>query len=347
MHFRLSERIVASYLLCKTKAHLMLAGEVGSKTEFESLLDETAGRVRDKFLNQFAADSYLNNAVLSRSVLKSGVPVITNAVFEEQDSNYVCDMLVRRKGESVLGDFHYVPAIIYGGYSNPPHARRVLSFTASKLADLQRFAPKQGLVYNAAYEQLPRTVALPIKPSEIKKIRMGIDAVRTDAPTLQLNSHCSICEFRSRCDSAARQGDSLSLLKGLGPKAISKLGRRGIFTVTQYSHTYRARRAHGGSTGAPRQHALQAMAVKEQKLYVIGKPELPASPTSVYIDFEGDPERGLVYLIGALVCEEGKSQQFSFWADHKDEESQILNELHNLLVPLNSFDVYCYGSYES
>lgn len=343
----LSERIVSSYLLCKTKASLELGGETGVKSEYEALAEEARAAVRSKFLNQFANESTLDGVVINRKALKVGVPAITNGLIEGDNSSYHFDMLVRRRGDSALGDFHYVPAIVYGGYSNPINARQILSLTNSKLAPLQRLAPKHGLVVNAAFERETRSVALSSQPSETKKLLLGVEAVRSQFPNLQLNSHCAICEFRTRCEATATQADDLSLLKGLAPKAIAKLQRRGIFTIFQYAHTYRARRSHSGTSGAPRQHALQAMAVRDQRLYVIGKPELPQSQTSVYLDFEGDPERGFVYLIAVLVCKDGMNQQFSFWAEAPSDEPRILGDLHRLLMTLGTFEAYCYGSYES
>ncbi len=341
----LSERIVASYLLCKTKAALTFAGESGSQSEYEALTKDASDAVRDKFLGQFASGSILDRVVLDRKILRAGAAVITNGSINYEGSLYAVDLLVRKRGDSVLGNFHYIPALFYGGYSNPPHARQILSLTGSKLAPLQKLAPKHGLVINAASET--RTVALPNKPSETKKLLIGIEAVRNELPKLQLNSHCAICEFRTRCEARAKQDDDLSLLKGIAPKSIQKLRRRGIFTVFQYAHTYRARRSHSGATDVPRQHALQAMAVRDQKLYVIGKPELPQSTSSVYLDFEGDPERSFVYLIGAQVCNGGTKQQFSFWADDSDDEPKIVERLYQLLSSLDSFQAYCYGSYES
>ncbi len=46
MQLSLSERIVASYLLCKTKAALTLAGESGNKSEYETLAEEAEKVVR-------------------------------------------------------------------------------------------------------------------------------------------------------------------------------------------------------------------------------------------------------------------------------------------------------------
>jgi len=71
--------------------------------------------------------------------------------------------------------------------------------------------------------------------------------------------------------------DDLSLLGGLSPKEVAGLNRRGIFTVTQYSYTFRPRRMKREAEGAGRKHdhALQALAVREGTVYVARRPELP------------------------------------------------------------------------
>ncbi len=89
------------------------------------------------------------------------------------------------------------------------------------------------------------------------------------------------------------------------------------------------------------------MAIRDQKLYLIGRPEVPVVDTSVYLDFEGDPERGLVYLIGALVSRQGVTTHHSFWADSHNDVPGMLDDLHQLLVSLGSFCAFSYGSYES
>jgi predicted RecB family nuclease len=64
----------------------------------------------------------------------------------------------------------------------------------------------------------------------------------TSPPDLVLNRHCGQCEFQSRCHKQARGKDDLSLLGGMSGKERKKFHDKGIFTVTQLSHTFRPRR---------------------------------------------------------------------------------------------------------
>ena len=95
-----------------------------------------------------------------------------------------------------------------------------------------------------------------------------------------LNSHCQVCEFRQRCQAVATTKDDLSLLRGMAEKEVKKYAKRGVFTVTQLSFTFRARKGRPpGQQKQVHQHALQALAIREKKVHILGTPELLTSPT--------------------------------------------------------------------
>src|SRR5262249_26374247 len=105
------------------------------------------------------------------------------------------------------------------------------------------------------------------------------------APTLTLNRHCSACEFRKDCLALAEETDDLSLLRCLSEKEILAQRRRGVTTLTQLSYTYRPsrrgkRRARKGGKHDP---ALQALALREKKVYVMDAPVLPDPKVALYL----------------------------------------------------------------
>src|SRR5207245_2257724 len=110
-------------------------------------------------------------------------------------------------------------------------------------------------------------------------------------------NHCHVCEFRQRCQQQATEEDNISLLRGIGEVEVKAYARKGIFTVTQLAHTFRPRRK--GKRGAQREqrhdHALQALAIRDKRIHILGTPELADSLTRIYLDVEGDPEDGYVY----------------------------------------------------
>jgi len=94
-----------------------------------------------------------------------------------------------------------------------------------------------------------------------------------DAPRLILNDHCPLCEFREQCRAQAIKTDDLSLLGHMTAKKIDHYAQTGTLTVTQLSYTYHARRhklVH--PKGNPRSLPLHALAIRQKRILVIGKP---------------------------------------------------------------------------
>jgi predicted RecB family nuclease len=112
-------------------------------------------------------------------------------------------------------------------------------------------------------------------------------------PDLLLNRHCAECEFQARCRMIAIEKDDLSLLAGVSAKERQKLRSKRIFTVTQFSYTFRPRRPQkrAKNPAKPRFLALQALAIRENTVYFHGTPTLPQCKTHIYLDIEGLPDR--------------------------------------------------------
>src|SRR5206468_3891649 len=89
---------------------------------------------------------------------------------------------------------------------------------------------------------------------EVKRLQAG-----GEPPKLVLNKHCQVCEFRQRCRKQAEEADDISLLSGVGEKELKRYNRKGIFTLTQLSCTFRPRKRNKRvkRTGHPRYAALQ------------------------------------------------------------------------------------------
>jgi predicted RecB family nuclease len=119
--------------------------------------------------------------------------------------------------------------------------------------------------------------------------RIGKQLQTGQAPELALNRHCGECEFQARCRQKAIEIDDLSLFSGMKPEERERHRRKGIFTINQLSYTFRQRRQprREEALGKPHYFALQALAIRENTVYVHGSPQLPDAETSVYLDIEG------------------------------------------------------------
>lgn len=91
---------------------------------------------------------------------------------------------------------------------------------------------------------------------------------------------------------------------------------------------------------------LKALAIKEQKTFIIEMPVLQKVEAEAFLDFEGIPDRGSNYLIGIILKTNDSVTEYSFWADDSEDEGGIFVELIELLKPFKNLLVYHYGSYE-
>ena len=93
------------------------------------------------------------------------------------------------------------------------------------------------------------------------------------------------------------------MLSGMSEKERKKLRDKGIFTVTQLSHTFRPRRRRRQLPSKQERfhHSLRALTIRENKIHAVDVPDAKLDGTPVYLDVEGLPDRDFYYLIGVRV----------------------------------------------
>ena len=168
-------------------------------------------------------------------------------------------------------------------------------------------------------------------------------------PNLVLNRHCGECEFQTRCRQKAIEADDLSLLSGMSEKERKKLHSKGIFTITQLSYTFRPRRRPKRMRDKREKyhHSLKALAIREKKIHIVGRPELKIEGTPIYLDVEGLPDRDLYYLIGMRIGSGDSAVHHSLWADTAADEGKIWREFLGILQTVEKPVLIHYGSYET
>jgi len=187
--------------------------------------------------------------------------------------------------------------------------------------------------------------------SEVRKHIEKISALLSNPspPDLVLNRHCDECEFQLGCRQKAMDKDDLSLLCGVSGKERKKLNSEGIFTVRQFSYTFRPRRRPRKMRDKREKyhHSLKALAIRENKIYIVGSPKLKVDGTPVYVDVEGLPDRDFYYLIGVRIGNGKSAVQHSLWADSVEDERRIWNEFLDIVASTVNPRLLHYGSYET
>jgi predicted RecB family nuclease len=186
---------------------------------------------------------------------------------------------------------------------------------------------------------------------EVNKAIAEVSALlsASSPPALILNRHCPECDFQDRCKKKSIEKDDLSLLSNLPSKERARLNNRGIFTVSQFSYTFRPRRRIKQRAARPEKyhHALKALAIREQKIHVVGHPQLRVDGTPVFFDVEGFPDRDFYYLIGVRLEGSHGGSHHSFWADCAADEERIWSDFLVLLSGIGQPVLIHYGNFET
>src|SRR4051794_37905039 len=108
----ITREILESYLYCKTKAHLKLAGRQGDVSGYEALLLANREGLRGQAIAKVAGrhpEAEVSKGIpLTLAALRSGTPIVLDPVLEDDVLSLRFDGLKRADGPSKLGDFHYV-----------------------------------------------------------------------------------------------------------------------------------------------------------------------------------------------------------------------------------------------
>lgn len=343
--------IFVAYLQCPRKAYLLLFSEDrGTPHDYPLILEERRQENRTRYLETFL-QAHPEARKYDTSTFKKH-EFLVGAILKSEPLEAYCAVLTKVNTSSGNRRIIYEPTIVTGTYSITPEQKTELLFVGSVLGRIQKQDPTTGRIFGMDGKvhrvQLEKGYKS-IKPA-LKILQNWCNTPPTEPPALILNKHCPSCQFRQLCREQAEKGNNLSLLDRMTPKAIQKYNKRGIFTVQQLSYLFRPRRKRKKrKKPEPVKHSLelQALAIREQKIYIQEMPKLTRQPVELFLDIEGIPDQKFYYLIGLLVCEGENCTQHSFWADTPEDEETIWEQL---LVKLNEYPeapIYHYGSYEA
>jgi len=299
--------------------------------------------------SDFKSTATIRNRPLSLDDLHEGRDILFDVCAADGEFRSRIDAISKTVGKSAAGSFHYEPILFSRDARISKTQKLSLAFRAYALGRLQAKSPDYGTVLFGGDLKRSRVRLAPFS----KSISPIIDSVRSQiegdhVPTLSLNRHCHVCPFIAHCHKEAQEADHLSLLRGITPTEIARHNRNGIFTVTQLSYTFRARRRPKRAKPGPQPHsyALQALALRENTVYIHGSPNLPTAGTRIYFDVEGTPNDNRDYLIGILVDQNGAEQCQYFWAANPEQELDIFVSFIETLQRHEDYQLFHYGSYE-
>jgi predicted RecB family nuclease len=353
MTSKITVELLMARLKCRYKAHLKMAGERGQPHDYELLQLEAREHVRSAARTQLLARhpevEIPQGQPLDAELLKRGLPLLLDVTLEDADLSVRFDALLRVEGESSLGAFHYAPVLFHEVGNPTPELRLILAALAELVGTVEGKIPAVGILFYGSGCSERKMKLAGVSKQARRLLRDLRESSTGPAPRLVLNDHCQACEFRQLCHAEATTKDDLSLLRGMGEADVAKYGKRGIVTVAQLASTFRPprRMKKQEDRKVVHSHALQALSIREKKVHVLGSPPLPDSSRRIYLDLEGDPERGFCCLAGIVMRDGEKEQRHSIWIDSPSEESVLLGQFLDLAASNPDAWVYAYGSYEA
>ncbi len=283
------------------------------------------------------------------SDLRTGQELFFDVFVTNNSLHSQLDAVKKISGDSALGSFHYEPILFDRKAHINKRDKLSLAYRAFVLGKGQNRMPDCGtIVFGSKFTQS----RIRLEPY-LKDISLLIDSllnqvIGENTPSLCLNRHCHICQFKNSCKEEAQARDHLSLLCGISEKEIARNNRKGIFTVTQLSYTFRSRRRPKRAKPAtpPHSYPLQALALRENQVYIHGSPVMPSASSHLYFDIEGLPEKGFDYLIGLIVDANGAQRHHYFWAENEGQQQEIYAQFVQTLEHYNDYLLFHFGSYE-
>jgi predicted RecB family nuclease len=150
MATKITRDIIESYLNCKYKGHLKLAGQSGTISDYEAMTTAASATSREQALARLVARFGQGHAcqgtAVTAAVLKQGAPILLDASLEDEDLSLRLDALKQVDGASKVGDHHYIPILYSYGDRAGRREKVLLAVFGLVLARIQGLRPANGLV---------------------------------------------------------------------------------------------------------------------------------------------------------------------------------------------------------
>jgi len=343
--------VVVAYAQCPRKAYLLLhSPEQGEPHAYARILEQQRRENHARYLDRLK-QKHADVQPYTAAALCHGSAVLLNACLQADGLAAECDALMRVEGQTTRGQYRYEPTLCVGTHSISKEQKLALAFTGYGLGRLQHTPPTAGRLI--AMDGTSHTVTLDKCAIALMPLLDPLHAWTTDAapapPPLVLNKHCPLCPFQRVCHTQAEQEDNLSLLNGLTARVMRQYAKKGIFTIKQLSYLFKPRKRKKRSRKpSPVTHKLelQALAIRENKIYLQELPTVSRQPVELFLDMEGLPDRGFYYLIGLLVCQADTMTHYAFWADTVHDERHIWQQFVGKIAQYYEGPIYHYGSDE-
>ena len=301
------------------------------------------------------------------SAMKSGADKIYQAAIQKKDGMFgYADLLEKTKGQSLLGDYHYIPCDIKIASHPTPSAIMQLCCYCDILEEVQGALPETiKIITKNKTAHTFQTRQFFYFYQALKKKFLDYHSSFTPENMPLPKKHQDHRGWNIFAEKRLHALDDISLAAGIRQAHCENLKQQNINTMDELSKCNKEKiKGMPGSTfrNIKDQAFLQVSSRKNAKLAFkvlshtgerLGLEMLPPpNEADVFFDMEGYPflaEEGLEYLYGNAVNEEPKYR--CFWAENKNKEAAAFKAwiewVYNRWKKNPSMRIYHYGHYET
>jgi predicted RecB family nuclease len=374
----LTDDLLLNYKRCKRRAFLDIYGDLSSQDQEQD------------FLRKLRRDSHAHQqAVLSKEVhhspdyprgdwqaaakatldlMQQGKERISQAVLIMQIEQGVTllsrpDLLVKQPGQSIFGDWMYVPTSIKLGRRPKPEYQIVAAFSAHLLTFAQGICPSHAWLILRRQDSYVVNLErwLPLMEDILSECLETL-VLHQEPEVFISRQRCGLCRWYSSCYAIAKVNQHLSLLPGVTPTRYRDLQTLGITTVKSLATASITTletvviREIASSLIQQAQSTVQKQAIlRQQHFSDIDTPNflkktniLSTASVELYFDIEAEPELQLDYLLGVLVIDHRTDTEtfHSFLAENPRDEASIWQQFLDLVALYPDAPIFHFSDYE-
>jgi uncharacterized protein len=373
----LSAQLLLSYQRCQRQAFLDLYADNSQKavpSDFlKKLRQDRIEHQRRFFAKQtgaglraepkYPSGDWQAGAQATLALMQAGAPSIRRGVLLMEPADGIVyysipDLLTKVPGQSVFGDWLYVPTDIRLSKRPKLEYQILATFHAFLLASVQGICPEVAYLYlsdQGTYTVNP--TRLQPKLEQLLSELLTLLRDRLEPEVFIIHNRCNLCGWLPHCYQLAQQHQHLSLLPGVTPSRYPLLQSHHLTRVEDIARTDPVDLAEIMDLGKEVAFKLvcQAQSFTTQAPLLIAQDpptaisqRISPAPIELYFDIEAQPSLNLDYLHGVLVVDrDHQTQTFhSLLAHRPEQEEQIWLQLLELVLSYPQAPIYHFCPYE-
>lgn len=271
---------------------------------------------------------------LTLEYMKAGEELIYQGVISYIDGDVKLkgrpDLLRKCSGLSTFGDYHYIPIEIKNSTKcDKSEYKKQLMLYAIILEKIQGFRPPAGCFINKNKQEIPCDLSEKLLQDTNEAISNILSILRGIEPPLKITKDALSTPWGEVLLRYAEQKSDISLLYNIRADTVKSLNQEGIKTLEDMTkcNINLLPKISGASDSTLERLHLQAIALVNDEIIPLTKPEISDSQTKIYFDVEYDPLLGADYLFGLLISKADSKPVFKYFlAETPEQENKMWNE---------------------